>query len=255
MTALMEVRDVGFRYASRVILKSVQLAAAPGEFLVLLGLNGAGKSTLLDIIAGLRIPGSGSVKLDGRHLSELSACDRSHWISHLPQGVRNELPFTVEQVVLMGRYPHADRWFESDDDRSHADDAMLKMGCLAFKHRLYSSLSGGEKQRVLLAACLAQGPRILLFDEPSTYLDVDQQLQCFSTLATVARDGALCIAVTHDLNLALAHCTRLLVLHDGRIAADVPMEQAAREPAWLEYLSPRLKLARTPEGRPWVLYQ
>jgi iron complex transport system ATP-binding protein len=185
----------------------------------------------------------------------LSARDRSHWISHLPQGVRNELPFSVEQVVLMGRYPHADRWFESDDDRSHADDAMLKMGCLAFKHRLYLSLSGGEKQRVLLAACLAQDPRILLFDEPSTYLDVDQQLQCFSTLAKVARDGALCIAVTHDLNLALARCTRLLVLHDGRIAADVVVEQAAREPAWLGFLSPRLKLVQTPEGRPWVLYQ
>jgi ABC-type cobalamin/Fe3+-siderophores transport system ATPase subunit len=255
MSDLMEVTDVGFRYGSQVILKSVQLTAAPGEFLVLLGLNGAGKSTLLDILAGLRIPGSGSVRLDGRHLSELSARDRSHWISHLPQGVRNELPFTVEQVVLMGRYPHADRWFESDDDRSHADDAMHKMGCLAFKHRLYGSLSGGEKQRVLLAACLAQNPKILLFDEPSTYLDVDQQLQCFSTLARVARDGALCIAVTHDLNLALARCTRLLVLHDGRIAADVPVEQAAREPAWLECLSPRLKLVHTPEGRPWVLYQ
>jgi iron complex transport system ATP-binding protein len=255
MSVLMEVTDVGFRYGSQVILKSVQLAAAPGEFLVLLGLNGAGKTTLLDILAGLRIPGSGSVRVDGRHLSELSTRERSHWISHLPQGVRNELPFTVEQVVLMGRYPHADRWFESDDDRSHADDAMLKMGCLAFKHRFYSSLSGGEKQRVLLAACLAQSPRIMLFDEPSTYLDVDQQLQCFSTLASIARDGTLCVAVTHDLNLALAHCTRLLVLHDGRIEADVSVEQAARNPTWLGCLSPRLKLVQTPEGRPWVLYQ
>src|SRR4030095_55750 len=167
MTALMEVRDVGFRYASRVILKSIQLTAGPGEFLVLLGLNGAGKSTLLDILAGLRVPESGSVRLNGRDLGEWSARDRSHWISHLPQGVRKDIPFTVEQVVLMGRYPHADHWFESDDDRSHADDAMLKMGCLGFKHRLYSSLSGGEKQRVLLAACLAQDPRILLLDEPS----------------------------------------------------------------------------------------
>lgn len=255
MSALLETTDVEFAYGSRIILKSIQLTAGPGEFLVLLGLNGAGKSTLLDILAGLRIPGSGSVRLDGRHLGEWSARDRSHWISHLPQGVRNDIPFTVEQVVLMGRYPHAEHWFESDDDRSHADDAMLKMGCLGFKHRLYSSLSGGEKQRVLLAACLAQAPRILLLDEPSTYLDVDQQLQCFSTLAEIARNGALCIAVTHDLNLALARCTRLLVLHEGHIEADIPVERAASEPAWLECLSPRLKLARTPEGKPWVLYQ
>ena len=117
------------------------------------------------------------------------------------------------------------------------------------------TLSGGERQRVLLAACLAQEPKILLFDEPSTYLDVQQQLQCFSTLAAIAESGALCIAVTHDLNLALAHCTRLLVLHQGRIAADTPVSKAAHDPEWLSLLSPGMRLVETPEGRPWVVYR
>jgi iron complex transport system ATP-binding protein len=176
-------------------------------------------------------------------------------ISHLPQGIRTDLPFTVEQIVLMGRYAHADRWFESEQDRAQAAAAMERMQCLAYRDRVYSTLSGGERQRVLLAACLAQAPQLLLLDEPSTYLDVHQQIQCFATLAGIARQGALCIAVTHDLNLALAHATRLLVLHEGRIAADLPARKAAGEADWLAWLSPHLLMMQTPEGRPWVLYQ
>jgi len=133
--------------------------------------------------------------------------------------------------------------------------AMESMQCLAYRHRSYYTLSGGERQRVLLAACLAQEPKVLLFDEPSTYLDVQQQLQCFSTLAKLAEAGSLCVAVTHDLNLALAHCTRLLVLHDGRIATDIPVANAGHDVAWLSLLSPRLRLVETSEGRPWVVYR
>jgi iron complex transport system ATP-binding protein len=158
-------------------------------------------------------------------------------------------------VVLMGRYASADRWFESNQDRAYAQDAMQRMDCLPFRGRLYSTLSGGEQQRVLLAACIAQCPTVMLFDEPSTYLDVHQQLQCFSTLAELAREGALCIAVTHDLNLALAHCTRLMILDRGKLAADLASTEAADNPGWLSRLSPRLRMSRTPEGEPWVLYR
>jgi len=255
MSNLLAVRDVSYGYPGHPVLSSVNFPADGGEFLVLMGVNGAGKSTLLDIIAGLRAPHSGEVLLQGGSLGKLPARERSRRISHLPQGTRNELPFTVEQVVLMGRYAYADRWFESDEDRTYAEDAMKRMDCLQFRGRLYSTLSGGEQQRVLLAACIAQCPHLMLFDEPSTYLDVHQQLQCFSTLAELAREGALCIAVTHDLNLALAHCTRLLILDRGTIAADFAVEEAAANAEWLPLLSPRLRMTRTPEGRPWVLYQ
>jgi iron complex transport system ATP-binding protein len=132
---------------------------------------------------------------------------------------------------------------------------MQRMDCLPFRNRLYSTLSGGEQQRVLLAACIAQCPRLMLFDEPSTYLDVHQQLQCFSTLAELAREGALCIAVTHDLNLALAHCTRVMILDRGTLVADFAGEEAAEDPSWLSRLSPHLRMSRTPEGKPWVLYR
>lgn len=255
MSKLVAVRNVSYGYPGHPVLDSVNFSANGGEFIVLAGVNGAGKSTLLDILVGLRAPGSGEVLLQDREIRAWSARERSRVISHLPQGTKQELPFTVEQVVLMGRYAHADRWFESNEDHAYAENAMKRMDCIQFRERLYSTLSGGEQQRVLLAACLTQCPSVMLFDEPSTYLDVHQQLQCFSTLAELAREGALCIAVTHDLNLALAHCTRVLVLHNGKLAADFATEEAAAKPEWLSWLSPRLRITHTPEGKPWVLYR
>jgi iron complex transport system ATP-binding protein len=255
MSALLDVRGVSYQYPGHQVLDTVKFSAQGGEFVVLMGVNGAGKSTLVDILAGLRTPDSGDVLLQGRDLRTWSARERSRHISHLPQGNRHELPFTVEQMVLMGRYAFADRWFESDEDHAYAHDAMLRMDCLPFSQRLYSTLSGGEQQRVLLAACIAQCPRLMLFDEPSTYLDVHQQLHCFSTLGELAREGALCIAVTHDLNLALTHCSRVLILDRGRVAADFATQEAAVNSDWLARLSPRLRMTRTPEGKPWVLYR
>jgi iron complex transport system ATP-binding protein len=255
MSSLLSVNDVSFGYPGRRVLDSINFSADGGEFIVLMGINGAGKTTLLDILAGLRSPDSGVVLLRDRALRKWVPRERSRRISHLPQATQQELPFTVEQMVLMGRYVHADRWFESDDDRMYAEDAMRRMDCLQFRHRLFSSLSGGEKQRVLLAACIAQCPELMLFDEPATYLDVHQQLQCYTTLAELAREGALCIAITHDLNLALTHCTRMLILHQGKLAADFATSEAAHASGWLDWLSPRLRMTHTPEGNPWVLYR
>jgi len=255
MSALLGVTKLSYAYPGHTVLDGVDFSAEGGEFIVLMGVNGAGKSTLLDILAGIRTQRSGEVLFHGRGLRAWPARERARRVSHLPQGTRHELPFTVEQVVLMGRYAYADRWFESDEDHAYAQDAMHRMDCLQFRHRLYSTLSGGEQQRVLLAACIAQCPAMMLFDEPSTYLDVHQQLHCFSTLAELAREGALCIAVTHDLNLALAHCSRVLILDNGSLAADFATQQAAVNTAWLSRLSPRLRMTHTPEGQPWVLYK
>jgi ABC-type cobalamin/Fe3+-siderophores transport system ATPase subunit len=108
---------------------------------------------------------------------------------------------------------------------------------------------------VLLAACLAQEAEVLLLDEPSTFLDIDQQLQCFSMLREEAERGRLCVAVTHDLNLALSFCTRLVVLAEGVVARDVSIAEATRESEWLGLFSRRLSMGATPEGTPWVWYR
>jgi iron complex transport system ATP-binding protein len=258
--ALLRVRDLAWRAVSSsragevIILERVSFEAAPGEFIALMGRNGAGKSTLLDLIAGLRTPAAGEVALDGRPMGEWASADRARVMAHLPQVVRADMTFSVEQLVLMGRYPQSDRWFDTAADRAAAEQAMHRCGCLVFRERAVSTLSGGERQRVLLAACLAQAPRLLLLDEPATFLDVDQQLHCFELLREEADRGAACLAVTHDINLALTFCTRILVLAEHTLARDVAVEDAAEQPDWLTLFSRRLAVMKNPAGRPWVWY-
>jgi iron complex transport system ATP-binding protein len=239
----------------RPILAGVSFEVREGELVVLMGRNGAGKSTLLDLIAGIRRPLSGGILLQGRQLHTWSATERARLIGHLPQAIRSELPFTVEQLILMGRYPWADRWFESKKDRAAVEHAMIRWDCLGFRHRRVATLSGGERQRVLLAACLAQAPRLLLLDEPATFLDIDQQLQCFSLLREEASNDTACIAVTHDLNLALTFCSRIVVLAGRTIAYDATTPEACGRQEWLALFSSRLRLTTSPSGQPWVCYQ
>ncbi len=225
-----------------------------GELVALVGRNGAGKSTLTDLIAGLRQATAGRITIDGRALSDWRAADLARVLAHLPQVVRADLTCSAGQLVLMGRYPHATGWLETDADRREAADAMQRCDCLQFEERRVGTLSGGERQRVLLAACLAQRPRLLLLDEPATFLDVDQQIHCFELLRQEVERGAACVAVTHDLNLALTFCTRVIVLARGGLVADVAVAQALEDRRWLDEFSPRLGVMETPGGRPWLWF-
>lgn len=255
MSDLLEIANLELSYGNRAVLRSITFNAKPGEFIALVGVNGAGKSTMLDIIAGFRRPASGSVVIAGRDQKTWSLRELAQRVSHLPQAVHSDLPYTAEQLVAMGRYPHTDRWFESDEDHLFIQQAMERTRCWDYRHRNFASLSGGERQRVLLAACLAQNASILLFDEPSTFLDIEQQLHCFTVLREEAGAGKLCIAVTHDLNLALSHCSRLVILADGVVANDVPASKAHENGDWLQLFSSRLCIGHSPSGVPWIWYQ
>jgi len=255
LNRLLEVEGVSFSYGNRSVLDSVSLCAGEGEFLALLGTNGSGKSTLLDVISGFRKPEAGTVTISGRTQGEWKRREMAQQVSHLPQAIHADLPFTAEQLVGMGRYPHTDRWFESDDDHRHVRAAMERTSCWSQRHRSFGSLSGGERQRVLVAACLAQNAAALLLDEPSTFLDIEQQLHCFSLLREEAQSGKLCVAATHDLNLALTYCTRLLILANGVIAYDIRTAEAHDNKEWLSLFSKRLDMGKTPAGSPWVWYQ
>jgi ABC-type cobalamin/Fe3+-siderophores transport system ATPase subunit len=252
---LLEVKDVGFSYGNCSVLDSITFSADAGEFLALVGRNGTGKSTILDIIAGFRKTETGSVMIAGRSQQLWALREMSKQVSHLPQSIHADLPFTAEQLVAMGRYPHTDRWFESEEDHGFIQQAMVRANCWGQRHRLFGSLSGGERQRVLLAACLAQDASILLLDEPSTFLDIEQQLQCFALLQEEAQRGKLCVAVTHDLNLALTYCTRLVVLEGGVVAHDIPTVKAHEKQDWLAVFSSRLSICSTPDRTPWIWYR
>lgn len=253
VTPVLRVNGLGWCAGQTPIVADITFEAGAGEFVSVMGRNGAGKSTVLDLVAGLRTPSSGAVELDGRPFASLAARDRARVVAHLPQAVRPDLPFCAAELVLMGRYPHTDRWFETAADRAAVESAMRRTSCWDFRDRPMRTLSGGERQRVLLAACFAQEPRLWLLDEPSTFLDIDQQIACFESLRAECTRGGTCLAVTHDVNLALTYATRLLVLDSGRLAVDLTVAEAARSQAWLQHFSSRLALKAT-DGRPWVSY-
>jgi ABC-type cobalamin/Fe3+-siderophores transport system ATPase subunit len=255
MSTLLHLENVSFSYPGRLVFREVSFKASAGEFIALLGANGAGKSTLLDTITGLREPTSGAITIEGKPSSNWRPKERAQRVAHLPQSVRADLSFTVEQLVLMGRYPHGEAWFDSPADIAAADAAMRRTACSEYRSRRVFTLSGGERQRVLLAACLAQDGNICLMDEPSVFLDIEQQLRCFDLLAEEARSGKLCIAVTHDLNLALSHCSRLMVLAEQKLVVDRSTRDARRASDWLGHFSNRLRLGDTPDGKPWVWYR
>ena len=254
MRPLLSVRGLGWRAATVPVLQNVSFDVAAGEFVAIMGRNGAGKSTLLDIVAGLRAPTEGVVLLDGQALDELTAVERARLLAHLPQNLRADLSMRAEALVLMGRYPHGEQWFESEEDHRIAEEVMRRCDCLEFRRRALATLSGGERQRVFLAACLAQRAPLLLLDEPATFLDVDQQLECFSVLRGEAERGSACVAVTHDVNLALTFCTRLIVLAERSVTRDVAIATALDDADWLRAFSNRLTVEHS-GARPWVRYQ
>jgi iron complex transport system ATP-binding protein len=202
--------------ASR-ILRAVSLAASPGEFVGLVGPNGSGKTTLLRCAFRFNTPLAGTIQLDGEDIWKKP----SKWHAQRAAVVLQELPddfgLSVLDVVYMGRTPHK-KLFSGDtaEDAAVVDQALEKVGMAALRDRNFYTLSGGEKQRVLLARALAQQPTLLILDEPTNHLDLQHQIEL---LALVRRMGITTLATIHDLNLAAAYCDRLYVIKGGEIVA------------------------------------
>lgn len=240
----------------RRILRDVSFGVQPGELVAIMGRNGAGKSTLLDILAGIRRAAQGNVVVDGQTLAKRTFADRARWIAHLPQQMRVDAAVNASALVAMGRYNHqGSAWFETGNNHEIVAESMARCDCAHLADRAIGTLSGGERQRVLLAACLAQRARILLLDEPATFLDADQQVHCLHVLRAEADAGRACMIVTHDINLALLFCTRLIVLADGALAYDTPTDSALDATEWLGLLSHRMIVDDGTSSRPLVRYQ
>ena len=222
---MMVLRLVRFGFAGRPdFLGPVSLRIGRGECWAIVGPNGAGKSTLLRLIAGLLRPRSGEIEFDGKSLSRMPARQRAQHIAFLPQQMPADLDFRVDDFVLMGRYPHRSLGlFESGEDRRIAERAMSRTRTSIFADRPIATLSGGEAQRVHLAAALAQEPELLLLDEPTASLDLKHQLAVFDILREQSADGGpTVVVVTHDVNLAARFCTHALLLNDGKAVASGP---------------------------------
>ncbi|MBS8227025.1 ABC transporter ATP-binding protein [Vannielia litorea] len=198
------------RQNGRNTLRDVSLAVAPGEFIGLIGPNGAGKTTLLRAAQGL-LPASGTSSL-----AALTPGQRARAAAFLPQSREIAWDLTVETLVMLGRTPHR----PSAEDAAAVAKAIAQMNLTALAHRRATRLSGGEQARALIARALAQETPLLLADEPIAGLDPAAQIATMQLFAELAREGRAVLASLHDLSLAARHCTRLVVLHEGRLAAD-----------------------------------
>ena len=219
---MLELRDVRFGFANRPdFLGPVSMAVRGGGCWAIVGPNGAGKSTLLRLMAALHKPDDGDILLGGRPLSSVAVRERAKNVALVPQRVSSDLDLTARELVLMGRYPHRSfGLFASEADHGIVERAMVVTETVEFARRKMATLSGGEAQRVHIAAALAQEPTLLLLDEPTASLDLKHQLGIFELLRDRAReDGIAVVVVTHDVNLAATFSSDVLVLCDGRVAA------------------------------------
>lgn len=220
---LLELSEVTLRYAeSAFALGPATVGVDAGEVVALIGPNGAGKSTLLRLMAGLVQPASGSIRLNGQAIASLSGRRRAQSLAFLPQQLPGELDFTVEQVVLLGRFPYRSiGLFDSPGDVAAARRAMALTGVEHLANRPLHVLSGGEARRVHLTAAIAQGSNLLLLDEPTTSLDLAHEIDMFRTVAELGRShGAAVVMATHEVNLASRYCSRVVIVLEGKIAAD-----------------------------------
>jgi len=221
----LSVRGVTFSYDDIAVqedtnvLSDISFKLEGGEVLGIIGPNGSGKTTLLRCINMTLGPRKGTILIDGRNILELDRKEIARHIGVVPQSAATDFPFSVFDVVLMGRTPWLDRFSgESSKDIEIARNAMEVTGTLHLAARPMDELSGGERQRVIIARALAQQPGILLLDEPTLHLDIKHQLEILELVRRLAKEkGLMVVLVSHDLDLAARYSDRLLLLRDGRV--------------------------------------
>lgn len=208
-------------------LRGVSLAVRPLSRVGVLGANGSGKTTLLRVLAGTLRPDQGRVTLGGEDLRRFSRRVLARRIASVPQETHLAFDYTVLEIALMGRYPHLGPFeLEGVNDMAIARDALLATGTAALERRSFATLSGGEKQRVIIASAVAQSASLMLLDEPTASLDLGYQLEIAALLRRLnAERGIAMVVATHDLNFAASVCDELVLLRDGSVLAAGPVEQ------------------------------
>jgi iron complex transport system ATP-binding protein len=228
---VLQAHQLSFSYSAKIRLqpetfavRDVSFSVEAGSITGLLGPNGCGKTSLLKLLAGIATPQAGHVTLNGRALTALSRREIARQIAVVPQETHPAFDYTALEMALMGRHPHLGTFqVEGPADVEVALEALAATGTDQLAQRAYATLSGGEKQRVVIAGALAQQPQVLLLDEPTASLDVGYQLDIQSLLIALNRSrGVTMVLATHDLNLAAAMCERLVLLRAGAVIAHGP---------------------------------
>ncbi len=217
----LEARNLHIRLGGRAVLSDLSFQLGTGELAGLLGPNASGKTTLLRALAALTEPERGEIALDGARVASLAPRDRARRIAYLEQGAASQWPVTVQRLVALGRSPHLAPWERAgESDRAAVADAMARCDVGHLAARPATELSGGEAARVMLARALATGAEILLADEPVSHLDPYHQFSVMKVIRDHADRGGAALVALHDLTLAARFCDRVLLLHEGGIAAN-----------------------------------
>lgn len=256
MSIGLEVSGVRVRLGGQAILSGIDLAAPMGSVTGLIGPNGAGKSTLMRAILGL-VPATGTVTFAGADLAALPRRARAQFTAFVEQNSDTDARLSAREVVLLGRIPFQSVWqaTPSPQDLARAAAALSAVEMTAFADRLYQTLSGGEQQRIQIARALAQQPRLLLLDEPTSHLDVHAQLAMLDLLRRHARGGAAVLLALHDLNLAASFCDSLVLLHGGNLAAAGAPELVLTPALLRQVYGVDATILRHPgDGRPLIAY-
>ena len=214
----LEIRDLRFNYREHQVLKGISLSVSDGEMVSLLGRNGAGKTTLLRIIPGFLKAPSSSILIDGRPVAEMSLRERATYMAYIPQITRSVFPYSVRTSILMGcsnrlglfRNPGP-----AEEQRVEEVIGLLNLQEIACRNM--ETISGGERQLVLIARALMQDARLLILDEPTSFLDYSNQLLVLEKVEELVKKGYSCIYSTHNPDLALMHSTRAVIMDDGQI--------------------------------------
>lgn len=253
---ILDVRELTVAIAGKKLLEAVSFAVAAGERFAIIGPNGAGKSTLLKALCRIRPASSGRVQWSGRFLAGLAQKDLARQAAYVPQALAQPDGFTVREFALMGRYPHLSP-FSNPRRRDWAaiDQALELTGMAGFSDRMLSTLSGGEQQKAMIAAALAQEARVLLLDEPTAHLDPLQQEQIYALLESIRRSqGLTLLEVTHDVNRAGLGHDRILGLRGGQVVFLGTPEELLRPEVLNRIYGKTFELAPHPHARlPMVL--
>jgi iron complex transport system ATP-binding protein len=232
MGNLLEVRNLSFSYGENRVLEEIDLSIPGNELVSVLGINGAGKSTLLKCLNRIITPQTAEIKLKSKDVQELDLVEISKLISYVPQSVRSSFSMDVFDVVLLGRRPYIN-WRIGERDREVVSETLRFLNLEDFAFRKFNKLSGGERQRIIIAKAIAQEPQLFLLDEPTSDLDLKNQIQVMKKLKSLVSDSESsksALVAIHDINIAARFSDRIILLSDGKIVADgTPLEVLTSE--------------------------
>ena len=253
---MIEIKNISAGYYGKPVLKNINCTIKKGSFNGIIGRNGAGKSTLLKVLCGLLKPLAGEILLDSQNIYEIQKKTLSKKISFMPQSIETNFPFTVDEFIMLGRYPYMNIFkTPSAADYEVLSNVLRFTGSEEFSKRYINDLSGGEKQRVLIAQSIAQESDIAIFDEPTSHLDIGSQADILNLLKDLnEKHGKTIIVTLHDLNTAGEFCDNLLLMEEGKIRKSGTPEEVLNYKDIEEVYKTTVIVKTNPmSGKPYVI--